>query len=114
MRLRSDLSDYGGELLLEPAVLITDRASGASGDERATVQDTTFPITTPCAPTAAPSVGATCSLASSFNAIAPGAVVEGKRAVWELGTVELLDGGSDGVAATGPNTLFARQGVFIP
>jgi hypothetical protein len=44
----------------------------------------------------------------------PGAVREGDRAVWELGTVEVYDGGSDGVGSTSDNTLFARQGVFIP
>jgi hypothetical protein len=31
-----------------------------------------------------------------------------------MGKVDLYDGGSDGVAATNPNTLFATQGVFVP
>jgi uncharacterized delta-60 repeat protein len=114
VRLRSDLSDHTGELQVNPTVRITDRNNGASGTDRATTEDTPFPITTPCAATASSSVGATCSLTSSFNAIVPGAVVEGKRAIWQLGSVEVLDGGSDGAAATGPNALFARQGIFIP
>jgi hypothetical protein len=114
VRLRSNLSDYTGELQVNPTVRITDRNNGASGTDPATGQDTPFPITTPCAATASTSVGATCSLTSSFNAIVPGAVVERKRAIWQLGSVEVLDGGSDGVAATGPNSLFARQGIFIP
>jgi hypothetical protein len=44
----------------------------------------------------------------------PGAVPEGKRSVWRLGTIEVNDGGSDGLAATGGNTLFMKQGVFVP
>ena len=39
---------------------------------------------------------------------------EGKRSIWELGQVQVYDGGSDGVAATRRNTLFALQGVFVP
>ncbi len=114
VRLRSDLSDYAGELQVNPTVRITDRNDVATGTDRATTQDTPFPITTPCAATASSSVGATCSLTSSFNAILPGAVVERRRAIWQLGSIDVLDGGSDGVAATGPNALFARPGVFIP
>ena len=34
--------------------------------------------------------------------------------MWQLGKVEVFDGGSDGNAATTPNTLFVTQGVFVP
>ena len=44
----------------------------------------------------------------------PGLVAEGARAVWELGQVEVLDGGPDGDVDTPGNTVFARQGIFIP
>ena len=37
-----------------------------------------------------------------------------RRALWELGKLRVLDGGADGDAETGPNTLFAVQGVFVP
>jgi hypothetical protein len=36
------------------------------------------------------------------------------RAIWQLGQVEVLDGGADGVVSTTPNTTFLRQGLFIP
>ena len=39
---------------------------------------------------------------------------EGARAVWELGPVAVLDGGSDGDVDTPDNTVFARQGVYVP
>jgi hypothetical protein len=51
---------------------------------------------------------------TTADALTPGAIVEEKRAVWQVGTVELYDGGSDGNVATSPNTLFERQGVFVP
>ena len=43
------------------------------------------------------------------------ASAEGKRALWQLGAIEVLDGGSDGDADTpGGNTVFLRQGFFVP
>ena len=93
---------------------ITDRNSGPSGSESATTEDRPFPITVPCAATGSASTGGTCSVSSSFNAIVPGAVVAGKRAIWELGAVDVFDGGPDGLTSTSPNLLFARQGVFVP
>ena len=40
---------------------------------------------------------------------------EGRRAIWQLGRVEVYDGGPDGDANTpAGDTLFATQGVFIP
>jgi len=40
--------------------------------------------------------------------------VEAKRAVWQVDGVQVFDGGSDGVASTAGNTLFASQGLFVP
>ncbi len=45
----------------------------------------------------------------------PGTIKEGKRAIWQIGQVAVFDGGADGLASTGGgNTLFARQGIFVP
>jgi hypothetical protein len=113
VRKRSDLSDYTGELELVPLVRITDRYNGPSQNEPATTQDGLFDVTVPCAATAGDE-GATCSVTTTFDAVTPGAVPEGKRAIWALDALELTDGGADGQAATAPNALFARQGLFIP
>ena len=113
VRRTSGLTDYTGELQLSPLVRITDRNNGPSQTEPATTQDSLFPITVPCAATAG-DAGATCSLSTSFDAVSPGSVVEGKRAIWQLDALEVHDGGADGLAATAPNTLFARQGIFVP
>jgi hypothetical protein len=113
VRNTDDLSDYTGELQLAPLVRITDRFNGPSQSEPATTQDSLFEVTVPCAATGG-DAGGTCSLSTSFDAVRPGAVPEGMRAIWALDTIELRDGGADGLVSTGPNTLFARQGIFIP
>ena len=114
VRNQSDLSDYTGELQATSNLRITDRANGAGGNESATVEDIPLPATVPCSATAGPDEGADCSLSTTLEALIPGVAVEGKRAIWEMGQVEVYDGGPDGVAATADNTLFARQGVFVP
>ena len=53
-------------------------------------------------------------MSTTFDAVVPGAIPEGKRSIWALDAIELTDGGADGLAATAPNALFARQGVFVP
>ena len=59
--------------------------------------------------------GGTCSAATTADAVAPGVVLEGMRAVWQLGQGRVFDGGADGDADTADdNTLFAVQGVFAP
>jgi hypothetical protein len=115
VRSQGTLADYSGELDVEQLVQITDRLNDPSENEPATVQANPFRFTVPCAATSDPAVGGNCSLSSTFNAILPGSVVEGKRAIWELGEVDVFDAGADGEAATtGDNTLFERQGLFIP
>jgi len=59
-------------------------------------------------------VGSTCSIATTLDAVMPGAAPEGARSVWQVGQVQVSDGGADGLAATAPNDVFLRQGVFIP
>ena len=44
----------------------------------------------------------------------PGVIKESSRAIWQTGQVEVLDGGPDGQVSTNDNTVFMRQGVFVP
>ena len=114
VRNQGTLTDYTGELEATPSVRITDRASGAGANEAATVQDVPLPVAVPCTATAG-EPGASCSVVTTMDAVIPGAVPEGKRSIWQLGQVEVDDGGADGLAATDSgNTLFAQQGIFIP
>jgi hypothetical protein len=115
VREQGTLADYTGELSVEQAVQLTDRSNGPSGDEPATVQASPFRFAVPCTATVSTTTGSSCSLTSSFNSILPGSVVAGRRAIWELGEIDVFDGGTDGQAGTaGDNTLFERQGLFVP
>ena len=62
-------------------------------------------MTVPCVAVPDPNEGSACTSSTSVDALIPGAVPEGRRAIWELGSVEVYDAG---------NTLFATQGIFIP
>ena len=62
----------------------------------------------------APAWGANCSIDTTADAVLPGVVKEVRRSNWQLGQVQVFDGGADGVVSTNPNTLFAVQGVFVP
>jgi hypothetical protein len=44
-------------------------------------------------------------VSTSANAVLPGSVRDGDRAIWELGQIGLYDPHGD---------LFATQGVFVP
>ena len=65
--------------------------------------------------TADVNIGSTCGVTTTADALVPGTIQEGERAVWGLGQVVVTDGGADGLASTGAgNALFARQGIFVP
>jgi hypothetical protein len=111
---RSDLADYTGGLTVPLDVRLTDRYNGCcdvGGPHAATVQDgwlgDSLVFGTACAATADPDVGATCSVSTTMEALAPGTVLEGMRSSWQVGRIEVHGPGTD----TGP---FAVQGVFVP
>jgi hypothetical protein len=117
VRKKSDLSDYTGELSLAPGLRITDKNNtpNPGGPGAGTLQDTTLPVTLPCAATTDTTIGSRCNISTTVNSVYPGAVVAGKRAIWELGPVRVYDGGPDGLASTtAGNTLFLDEGVFVP
>jgi hypothetical protein len=114
---------YSGKLLVTTSSRITDRLNGAAQQSPGTVADYPFTFGAQC-------VSGDCNLSSSFDAVIPGLVREQKRAVWELGEIEVLDGGSDGeliaapspasgvcppaCARNGDETVFLRQGLLAP
>jgi hypothetical protein len=109
-----DGPDYTGELQLLMPLRITDRLNGTGGGAPATVQDTPFPVPMTCAQVASGTIGSTCSVTTTANAVLPGAAQTGRRAVWELDRVQVFDGGPDGIASSAGNGLFAVQGIFVP
>lgn len=114
VRKQSDLSDYTGDLRADQTLRITDRYNGPSLNEAATLQDVSFPLTVPCSATADATIGATCSATTTANALAPGVLAAGNRTTWQIGQVQVFDGGPDSDADTAPNTVFAREGLFVP
>ena len=114
------LASYLGEIEPIATLQMTDRDSAGTVSDPVTMPPTSplaspFPFVVQCAPTGDPTVGSTCDGKTTVNAITPGAVKEKERAVWELGTVQVFDGGNDGAAITKDfNRVFADQGLFVP
>ncbi len=107
--------DYTGELRASLTLRITDRdywnfQPSTSG----TTVDKPFPVTVPCAATADTSIGSTCAVSTSANAVVPGSVKTGKRAIWEMEQLQVYDGGASGTAGSSDATLFMDEGVFVP
>ena len=106
--------DYTGQVQATYTLRITDKFSGTGGGTAATVIDTTYPVTVACAQTAANTIGGTCLLSTSANALVPNTIRAGFRTIWQAGQVQVFDGGSDGLVSTAGNSLFENQGVFVP
>jgi hypothetical protein len=114
VRLKSDLSDYTGELELAAVLRITDKVNGTAPVDSGTTADLPFPVKVPCSTTANTGIGSTCSVNTTADAVLPGVVQEIKRTIWQLAAVRVNDGGPDGLAATPDNTPFATQGLYVP
>ena len=110
VRLAAGLDDYTGELETNVTLRVTDREAGVP----TTVEDLPFAVTVPCSATPSTTIGATCSLSTTADAVLPGIVVEARRTIWQLEDMMITDGGTDGLASTEPNTVFLRPGLFIP
>ena len=115
-------TDYAGRLGVRANLQITDNANAAEQPEPGTGQVTPLDFSMQCATTVDTTIGGSCSLATTYDALVPGAVQERQRAVWELGQVQVRDAGPNGTGyaacpptcGDGDETTFARQGVFIP
>jgi hypothetical protein len=103
----SDLSDYTGDLEARLTVQITDKDNTPhpGGPGAATVQAFTHSQPISCTATGDTTVGSTCDLDTTVEALVPGAVKELTRAIWELGAIRVHDGAGN---------LFLTQGMFVP
>ncbi len=104
--------DYTGELQATSTLRITDR--DYSPIDSGTTVDTPFRVAVPCVATTDTSIGSACAVSTSANAVVPGSVQTGNRAIWEMGQVQVYDGGASGVAGSSDATLFMDEGVFVP
>jgi hypothetical protein len=114
VRNAGTLTDYEGQLQARATVRITDRSNGDPANEAGTGPLFNFNVPVSCLATPSETIGSACSVATTADTITPGAVTEGKRAIWEMEQVRVFDGGSTGTAGAGDATVFAVQGVFVP
>jgi TolB protein len=107
VRVRADLTDYSGQLTARPVLRITDRDNTPhpGGPGPGTVVDTPFPFAVPCAATSDTTIGSTCAINTTADAVMAGAVRERQRTIWELDRFEVRDAGG---------ATFLSQGLFIP
>jgi hypothetical protein len=113
--------DYTGDMEGNATIRISDHWNAVApggGPDAATVVDLPFPVLGTCTATASQTVGATCGVTTTANAVIGGpdpVVKDNKRAVVEVTQVQITDGGADGQISTlTDNDLFAVQGIFIP
>ena len=110
--------DYtGGELQSNAMIRITDHynaASAGGGTDPATVRDVPFPVNLVCSNTASTAIGGSCTVTGGQPLSVFPDPTHPTRAVVEITQLEVFDGGADGSVATTPNTVFMRQGIFIP
>ena len=94
---------------------VTDRQNGELSGQSATASDVPSSFAFPCVGDSDPAVGSICSVSTTANAVLPNIAREGYRAIWQLGQIEIYDGGDDGQASTPwDNQLFEVQGLFAP
>jgi hypothetical protein len=104
---QAGLADYAGEVTAKTTLRITDKLNTPhpGGPGAGTVSDIPYGFTIPCAATADTTIGGSCLLSTSADALAPGAVTEGKRSIWALGQVAVYDA---------DDAPFMKQGIFVP
>jgi hypothetical protein len=116
VRVATTLADYPGELRLDLESRFTDMANGPAGDEAGTVEDFFWEAPVNCAATASTSVGSTCALHTTVDALVPNTIKAGKRMIWEeVDHPHIWDGGDDWTAGTEDDNLaFQTMGLFVP
>jgi len=90
-------------------------ASQANSNRPATMIDLQFPVPVDCIVNpAGGDAGSNCGTNTTANALVPGSVIANKAAVVEVGEVQQLDSGPDGVRGNTDDQTFGAQGIFLP
>ncbi len=115
VRKQSDLSDYTGPVFVKTSFRITDKSNGGSQTLPGTVADIPLDFAVGCASTVSSTIGGTCAVSSTLDAmVGNGVVKESKRSIFKLlGDVEVWDPGAN-AASPSDNALFAGTGLFVP
>jgi hypothetical protein len=111
-------ADYSGKARFSFTVRLTDHENAIApggGIDPGTVQDFALEHSWACVQSGSTSIGSTCNLDTTLQALILGAGDGDRRMVWALDDVRISDGGADGEGdTTADNTVFARPGIFIP
>ena len=115
-------TDYTGKILVSASMRVTDKLNGSPAVESATVQNFRVELPVQCAATAG-AEGANCNLTTTVNSLFPGSILDGKRAIWEIGDLKVEDAGPNGTGygsgcpatcGDGDEAVYMRSGVFVP
>jgi len=115
-------TDYVGRLLVTVGLQITDQNNAAETPAPATLQAFNYQFPVDCVATALTTIGSSCDLNTTADAVIPGSVTEGSRAIWQLGETIVKDAGPNGsgyascppTCGDGDEGTFLRPGVFVP
>jgi hypothetical protein len=124
VRNKPALTDYVGRVLASVPLQFTDNYNSLTGEnpDPATTQTFDFKFPVDCTATADTSIGSSCAVNTTTNAIYPGAVLETKRTIWQLGQVVVKDAGPNGIGyascpptcGDGDEATYLRQGIWVP
>ncbi len=114
--------DYTGPIGIRTNLQITDHRNAPEQPEPGTTQVNAIEFPVQCVATADTTRGSNCASTTSMNAILPGAALEIKRTIWEIGQTIVRDAGPNGTGyascpttcGDGDETTFMRQGIFVP
>jgi hypothetical protein len=117
--------DYTGQVIFTSNLRLTDLSNGIFADDPGTVQDFEFSFPTTCALNPLTTVGASCNVTTTMDALVPNLVKEKKRMVVSVLSFLVEDAGADGTitpvtgscpptCGSGDEKIYMRQGVFVP
>jgi len=106
-----DYRDGQPHLTETMTVTLTDLLST---DGPATVTDFAFSVPIDCVTTTDTTIGSSCPVNTTMNAVIPGLVKAGKTAVVQLHQVQVFDQGADGIRGNSDDKVFEGQGIFLP
>jgi hypothetical protein len=105
--------DFPYRLYARMPMQLTDKDNGCCGVPATVQDDVSLDFEAQCSETADPSVGGSCAVTTTADALIPGVVREGQRESWQLrGPVQVFDPGPDVNGVDG--VLFLTQGLFVP
>ncbi len=114
-------SDFQGTAALQLSMLTTDRRSGVFERVPATVaMVVSLPVA--CTATANPDLGGRCSLSTTADTALPGFAKGGRRSIFQLTRINLIDPGPDGAfgsncpptCGSGDERVYLRESLFTP